>query len=240
MRSRQESLALLELVKTAPSDVVETSRLEPQYKESSEENSNLNIRHLSGHVGRCITINWIPPMIPKACVRAGLLKAVESQGSAHVVDRVVFATPRLNARRNSKFERTAWLIMQTVDGANEIVEYLKIYKEERSIEAFKLVKDVTGADIPEMMGKFNIHAILHRPKSTLEPLAVMFSDPARMCLDLEKAMRVSAALDEEREIPQQARLANLLDIDSKLNEFHSSLVCQHFLSLELSIISCNN
>ena len=76
------------------------------------------------------------PDLEPTAARAAAASAVKK----HAVERVVVSAPAVSARSQGRLERYAWVVMKTVEGANEVIKSLREKEVSRLFSQFLLLR----------------------------------------------------------------------------------------------------
>jgi hypothetical protein len=170
-------------------------------------------KHIPGHENRTLYFSGIHA----SCTRSAFYNAIvhalsppaDPEAAAEVEEvplpeRFLFAQPVwTNFDGNDKFERFAWAVMPSAAAAKQALRKLS---ELRVEVPFPMEPNDPE---PAVEFAFTVHARPHVPKLFFEKFESC-SHHSRIEADAVRAAELAALLDEDRQVPEEARLAQIL------------------------------
>jgi hypothetical protein len=165
-------------------------------------------RHLSGHENRTLYLSSVHACCPKKVLKSAIISALTSNMGKFAInevtpDRIVISQPSWGSRNVEKFERSAWVVMPTISAATYALEKLK------SLEIAVPIRN-NGQDTSDLTFSFKLQAAMHVPRLNLHGLPDYLSFSARIHADLHRAELLAELLDEDRQVPNECRISNVL------------------------------
>jgi hypothetical protein len=193
---------------TADSDAV-VEGTEAAVSKAIEE---IDGRHFSGHQSRTVYLSGVHACCPKS-VLAGAIIARLRDGAENspltveelTPERILISQPMWSNRVLDKFERSAWVVMPSVAATQAAIEALN------NLEVAVPVKNAAA----DATFNFKIQAALHlvsRSTNTVLPDYICYT--VRIKEDIKRALLLAKLFDEERDIPEEFRIASLLQQES--------------------------
>ena len=182
--------------------------------------------HIDGHLDRTLFLSNIPAICTRAVLTTAVTAAISEASLMSIqqavnpegeldesidvpqaaVERISLAQPYWN-RRSSQycFDRVAWVTLVSGSSVQLVLKALR----ELKIEIPPLtIPGIENGTRPGM--KFTLIASIHTPKAH-QPLPGFMSSADRIRFDLKRASAMASLLDNDREIPGESRLVNIMD-----------------------------
>jgi len=191
----------------------------PDVVKSSSQSEKL----ISGHEDRIVQLNGIPERCSKNQLKAFILNALSNpsknkysnddnarqpiDGIAPCLppERILISQPSWQRDASPRFERYAWLIMPSVDATHEAVSRL------RNLIVQIRAPDNFHSTINPVVLDFTLQATVKTLGQTRNSLPDFMSQALRVEADTLQALALAELIDEERNIPEEARLVAILE-----------------------------
>jgi hypothetical protein len=165
-------------------------------------------RHFSGHQSRTVYLSGVHACCPKSVLAGAIIARLREGAEIHSLtveeltpERILISQPMWSNRVLDKFERSAWVVMPSVAATKAAIDVLN--NLEVAVPLKNAAVDATF--------NFKIQAALHlvsRTTNVVLPDYLCYS--VRMKEDIKRALLLAKLFDEEREIPEEFRVASLL------------------------------
>lgn len=192
-----------------PVSFIQACSLEPNARHRDADLANdevvLSGKHLPGHENRTVYVSGIHACCPKAVLQTAITNALTNNGTeeGNKPDRIVISQPVWHSRQLDKFERTAWVVMPTSSLARQAMNILR----DTVVKVPSVPDPKTG--LTGTAFTFTIQAALHSPRH-LPVAPEHLSSVGKVRADVIRAMHLAHLLDEDREIPSEQRLHEIL------------------------------